>query len=100
MKTKDNLDFGDYCYVKQLRFHKEIIFYKYKVINQLTSNLYTDVPVFESKDTRHDKCERILTCILCGIDESKTIRFRLCDVLTEEEYTKLIYKANDERQRQ
>jgi hypothetical protein len=83
MKEQERpLEFGDYISVEQKRYVGGNEFYTHKVIRTLESNSYTDVPVDAHKPVNPVQSEvvEIVECICCGVDESKTIRFRVKDV--------------------
>lgn len=79
---KKQLEFGDYISVEQKRYVGGNEFYTHKVIRTLESNSYTEVPVDAHKPVNpiQNEIAEIVECICCGVDESKTIRFRVKDV--------------------
>lgn len=75
------LKFGDYVVIEMKRHGVENERYTHKVIGQLGSNAYVDVPVQDPvKETIHDKVVPVVACICCGVDETKVFRFRVEDV--------------------
>ena len=75
------LDFGDYCLIKQKRYGVPNEQYLYKVINRLNSNCYVDVPVNAcAVNMPHEKTVPVYSCICCGIDETEVLKFRVEDV--------------------
>ena len=79
---KYNIDFGDYVMIEQKRHGCENDMYFHKVINgNINSNSYVDVPVQSpAKNTIHKKIEDCVSCICCGVDETKVLKYRLKDV--------------------
>jgi hypothetical protein len=76
LKT-NNIDFGDYVEIEMFRYGAENEFYIHKVVNALESNVWVDVPIKSTPtETRHNKMEKVLSVIQCGIDETKVIRVR------------------------
>ncbi len=77
----ESLDFGDYVLIQQKRYCVENEMYLHKVITKLRSNSYVDVPVqTPSTETIHDDVVDVISCICCGIDETRVRKYRLCDV--------------------
>lgn len=76
------LDFGDYCTIEQNRFGAPNEFYLHKVINRFRSNTWVDVPVMVcNEEVWHPDMEDVVSCICCGVQETKVFKFRLSDVL-------------------
>lgn len=74
------LDFGDYCTIKQKRHGAENVHYVYKVIGRLSSNSYVDVPVqTPEENVKHSEVVPVLRCICCGVWEETVSRFRVED---------------------
>jgi hypothetical protein len=78
---KTDIDFGDYCYIEQKRFGVENEQYLHKVIGRLRSNSWVDVPVYTpATQTIHDTTEEVVGAIMCGVDETRVLRYRLKDI--------------------
>jgi len=76
LKTND-LDFGDYVEIEQLRHGAPNEMYIHKVINAIESNVWVDAPVQSpATESLHDSMEKVLSVIQCGVDETKVIRVR------------------------
>ena len=74
--------FGDIVQIEQKRFGCENEMYDYKVIGQLESNCYVDVPVHTGRpEVLHDEIVPVLYCICCGVSETKVEKFRVEDAL-------------------
>jgi hypothetical protein len=78
------LDFGEYVRIEQKRFGVENEMFLYKVIGGgIKSNCWVTVPVgppnFET-EAQHDEIEEVVKCVCCGVDETKVVKFRVCDV--------------------
>lgn len=75
-------DFGDYVRIEQRRFGAPNEMYVYKVIGQLHSNSWVDVPVVAGTEAvpHPGQLEPCLRCICCGVDETKVKTFRVEDV--------------------
>lgn len=77
----NDIDFGDYVKIEQFRYGVPNEMYLYKVVGSLKSNVWTDTPIkWDSESIRHDTVEKVLNVICCGIDETKVITVRQCDV--------------------
>ncbi len=83
----DRLAFGHYCWIEQYRYRAEgNEIYQYKVIGQLKSNSYVNVPVrsgtghYGDEELLHDEVVPVVACICCGVGETKVRKFRLTDV--------------------
>ena len=77
-------DFGDYVLIEQKRYGGENEMYLHKVIRSLSSNSYVDVPVDGAgnflNEVLRDECVDVVSCICCGVDETKVRKYRLSDV--------------------
>jgi len=81
MMSDKLLDFGDYVFIEMKRHGIKNEFYKHKVISQLSSNTYVDVPVQDpAKEVIHDNVVPVVSCICCGVDETKVLKFMVDDV--------------------
>ena len=81
MSGAKELDFGDYCYIEQKRYGVPNERYKHKVINNLRSNGYVDVPVQSpARETLHTGVVPVVSCICCGVSEREVLHYRVCDV--------------------
>ena len=86
MNNKE-LDFGHYCLIEQKRYGVPNEMYDHKVIRQLKSNSYVDVPVqTPATETLHDEVVPVVACICCGVDETQVLKYRLCDVIPESKH--------------
>ena len=80
-----SMDFGDYCLIEHRRYGCENKEYLYKVISRFISNAYVTVPVDHGpgktgdQEVRGDMVE-VVSCIECGVCETKVLKFRLEDV--------------------
>lgn len=73
--------FGDYVEIEQKRYSVDNQWYLYKVIGQLASNCYVDVPVqCPDHGTIHDEMVDVVACICCGVCETEVLKYRLVDV--------------------
>ncbi len=69
--------FGCYCLIKQQCGEEHI----YKVIGTYKSNTYKDIPAsWHKEEYVHKEVVNVVNVIHCGIDETKTERYRLSDV--------------------
>jgi hypothetical protein len=83
-KTND-IDFGDYVMIEQFRYGVPNEMYIHKVIGALKSNAWVDVPVkLGSEEKLHNKMEKVLNVICCGVDETKVFRVRQIDCVKVE----------------
>ena len=81
VQTAESLDFGDYCLIEQKRYGIDNELYLHKVIKQLESNTYVDVPVqTPAKEKVHNKMEKVIACICCGVSETEVRKYRLKDI--------------------
>ena len=77
MDNKISFKFGDYALIEQKRHGVPNEMFVHKVIDQLRSNTWVDVPVQSpATETIHDEMEDICLCICCGIDETEVRRYR------------------------
>ncbi len=80
-RIKKTLNFGDFVRIEQKRHGADNEMYLHKVIGALNSNTYTDVPVQQpATDTHHMRMSPVLSCICCGVSETRVRRYRLEDV--------------------
>lgn len=80
VKSKENVDFGDYVKIEMLRHGAENEWYLYKVVSSFKSNTWIETPLkWNSEPISHDKIEEVLNVIQCGVDETKVIRVRRND---------------------
>ena len=76
-----SIDFGDYVKIEMKRYGVPNEMYTHKVIRALKSNTYVDVPVQSpATEKLHDKMEDVVSCIVCGIDETQVLKYRIKDV--------------------
>ena len=81
MNNKTEFKFGDYAIIEQKRHGVPNEMFVHKVIGQLRSNSWVDVPVQSpATETIHDEMEDVCLCICCGIDETKVRRYRVKDM--------------------
>lgn len=75
-------EFGDYVYIEQKRYGCANEMYMYKVINVKNSNVWVNVPVDgrDPAEKLQPQIETVVSCIMCGIDETLVQRFNLKDV--------------------
>lgn len=75
------VDFGDYVEILQKLYGMYDKKFTYKVVGQLESNTWVDVPVKSpATEKTHKNMTYVLRCICCGVDESEVLRFRRKDV--------------------
>lgn len=80
-RERELLKFGNYVTIEMKRYGVENEHYIHKVIRQLESNVWVDVPVQEAaKESMHKEVVPVVSCICCGVDETKVLRFRVSDV--------------------
>jgi len=82
-KRSSNIDFGDYVLIEQHRYGADNEWYLHKVIRASRSVTYVDVPVTglrEEKIHIHTDVVDVISCICCGIDETKVFKYRVQDV--------------------
>lgn len=79
---KEEFEFGSYVEIEQFRYGAKNEVYIYKVIKQLHSNGYIDVPVKSPNDKEylHDNIVDVVACICCGVSETKVEKFKIDDV--------------------
>ena len=81
MNNKTEFKFGDYAIIEQKRHGVPNEMFVHKVIDQLRSNTWVDVPVQSpATETMHDEMEDICLCICCGVDQTKVRRYRVKDM--------------------
>ena len=81
MKNEIEFKFGDYAIIEQKRHGVPNEMFVHKVVGQLRSNTWVDVPVMvPATETLHGEMEDICLCICCGIDETKVSRYRVKDM--------------------
>lgn len=81
LRDDDPLDFGDYCYIEQERHGCENEMYRHKVVGQVNSNGWVQVPVqTPAAETVQGQVVGCVRAICCGVDESKAFKYRRCDV--------------------
>ena len=86
---EEEINFGDYVLIEHKRYGCENENYSHKVINSFESNTWVDVPVqYPAKEVSHSKIEKVVSCIVCGVEEKEVLRYRLSDV---KKITKKIY---------
>jgi len=81
----DELSFGDYVLIEQKRYGAENEMYLHKVIGTSASNEWVDVPVQSpATATLHHvkELEPVVSCICCGVCETKVLKYRVKDVKT------------------
>lgn len=82
MNNKTEFKFGDYAIIEQKRHGVPNDMFVHKVIDQLRSNTWVDVPVQSpATETMHDEMEDVCLCICCGIDETEVRKYRVKDML-------------------
>lgn len=81
MKNEIEFKFGDYAIIEQKRHGVPNEMFVHKVVGQLRSNTWVDVPVrVPATETPHGEMEDICLCICCGIDETEVRRYRVKDM--------------------
>lgn len=81
MKNEIEFKFGDYAIIEQKRYGVPNEMFVHKVVGQLRSNTWVDVPVrVPATETLHGEMEDICLCICCGIDETEVRRYRVKDM--------------------
>ena len=81
MKNEIEFKFGDYAIIEQKRHGVPNEMFVHKVVGQLRSNTWVDVPVsVPAIETLHGEMEDICLCICCGIDETEVRRYRVKDM--------------------
>lgn len=81
MNNKTEFKFGDYAIIEQKRHGVPNEMFVHKVIDQLRSNTWVDVPVQSpATETMHDDMEDVCLCICCGVDQTEVRRYRVKDM--------------------
>ncbi|HGY5195253.1 TPA: hypothetical protein ACNV6G_000034 [Raoultella ornithinolytica] len=81
MANEIEFKFGDYAIIEQKRHGVPNEMFVHKVVGQLRSNTWVDVPVrVPATETLHGEMEDICLCICCGIDETEVSRYRVKDM--------------------
>ncbi|HBY8236695.1 TPA: hypothetical protein MJF28_002578 [Klebsiella pneumoniae] len=81
MKNEIEFKFGDYAIIEQKRHGVPNEMFVHKVVGQLRSNTWVDVPVrVPATEALHGEMEDICLCICCGIDETEVRRYRVKDM--------------------
>lgn len=81
MKNEIEFKFGNYAIIEQKRHGVPNEMFVHKVVGQLRSNTWVDVPVsVPATETLHGEMEDICLCICCGIDETEVRRYRVKDM--------------------
>lgn len=94
MNNKTEFKFGDYAIIEQKRHGVPNEMFVHKVINQLRSNTWVDVPVQSpATETMHDEMEDVCLCICCGVDETEVRRYRVKDM----RHRSLVSAVSDEK---
>lgn len=74
-------DFGDYALIEQLRYGVKNEMFVHKVISQIRSNTWVDVPVkVPATEVMYNSMEDVCLCICCGVDETEVKRYRVSDM--------------------
>jgi len=74
------LKFGDYVFIEMERHNIANEHYLHKVIRQSFSDVYVDVPARSQEEVIHDSAVPVVSCICCGVNETKVLKFRVDDV--------------------
>lgn len=78
---KPEFEFGDYALIEQKRFGVQNEMFVHKVVSQIISNTWVEVPVtVGKKEEIHDDSEPVCLCICCGVDETEVRRYRVKDM--------------------
>ena len=81
MSEQPEFNFGDYALIEQKRLGVQNEIYVHKVISQISSNTWVEVPVtVGKKEEIHDHSEPVCLCICCGVDETEVRRYRVKDM--------------------
>ena len=81
MKNEIEFKFGDYAIIEQKRHGVPNEMFVHKVIDQLRSNTWVDVPVQSpATETIHDEMEDVCWCICCGVSETEVRKYRVKDM--------------------
>lgn len=94
MNNEIEFKFGDYAIIEQKRHGVPNEMFVHKVIDQLRSNTWVDVPVQSpATETMHDEMEDVCLCICCGVDETEVRRYRVKDM----RHRSLVSAVSDEK---
>ena len=94
MNNKTEFKFGDYAIIEQKRHGAPNEMFVHKVIDQLRSNTWVDVPVQSpATETMHDEMEDVCLCICCGVDETEVRKYRVKDM----RHRSLVSAVTDEK---
>lgn len=78
---KPEFEFGDYALIEQKRFGVPNEMFVHKVVSQISSNTWVEVPVtVGKKEEIHGDSEPVCLCICCGVDETEVRRYRVKDM--------------------
>lgn len=78
MKT---IEFGDYIEIEMKRYGVPNEHFIHKVVNTLRTNTYVNVPVQSpAEEVWHPEMADCVSAIVCGIDETEVLKYRLQDV--------------------
>ncbi|WP_316516309.1 dynein light chain family protein [Klebsiella aerogenes] len=81
MNNEIEFKFGDYAIIEQKRHGVPNEMFVHKVIGQLRSNTWVDVPVQSpATETLHDEMEDVCWCICCGVSETEVRAYRVKDM--------------------
>lgn len=81
MNNEIEFKFGDYAIIEQKRHGVPNEMFVHKVIGQLRSNSWVDVPVQSpATETLHDEMEDVCWCICCGVSETEVRKYRVKDM--------------------
>lgn len=81
MNNEIEFKFGDYAIIEQKRHGVPNEMFVHKVIGQLRSNSWVDVPVQSpATETLHEEMEDVCWCICCGVDETEVRAYRVNDM--------------------
>ncbi|SXF28661.1 Uncharacterised protein [Klebsiella variicola] len=94
MNNKTEFKFGDYAIIEQKRHGVPNEMFVHKVIDQIRSNTWVDVPVQSpATETMHDEMEDVCLCICCGVDETEVRKYRVKDM----RHSSLVSAVADEK---
>ncbi|VDA37303.1 hypothetical protein BANRA_03888 [Klebsiella quasipneumoniae] len=94
MNYKTEFKFGDYAIIEQKRHGVPNEMFVHKVIDQIRSNTWVDVPVQSpATETMHDEMEDVCLCICCGVDETEVRKYRVKDM----RHSSLVSAVADEK---
>ncbi len=81
MNNEIEFKFGDYAIIEQKRHGVPNEMFVHKVIDQLRSNTWVDVPVQSpATETLHNEMEDVCWCICCGVSETEVRKYRVKDM--------------------